>query len=706
MRNAGRPTEPPTDPFAAVPLPSHPVRPGAAAGSRDPRRPAAERPGPAPNGAPNGTPGAAPTGGPRLPPGVSPDIFGPSGEPAGFGRTAGPAAGGTGLPQAASPPQPWRMAAPPPEQPIPPRPPQGGPGDPSPAGPPGREERAPRGRSRRLLLVTVLLLVLAALAYAVPAVAMSGKILSGTRVRGVDIGGLTATEAADRLRERLAERAGEPMVLTAFGKRHELDPEKAGLELDVVATIDQAPSDFPTPGEVWRALTGTTELDPRHSVDSERLDAAVAALAEDIDREVVEGAVRFKGVEPVTVKPRDGRELEKAAAAAAIQKAYLGPAGPVELPVTVIKPKVTAAVVAKTAASAGKALSGPITLKAGARQAVLPVETVAAHLSFEPGDSGGMRPVFDARKAVATVEKDLVDQAQAPREPTFRIVGGKPELVPGRKGRGVDDKKLAAAVAELVSEGGSRTIPVSLTTVRPRTSEAELRKLGIKEKISEFTTPFECCPPRVTNIRTIAKLLDGHLVKPGETFSLNGVVGERDTARGFVEAPMIAGGRLVPSVGGGISQFVTTMYNAVFFGGLQDVQHMAHEFYISRYPAGRESTVSWPAPDFRWKNDSPYGVLVKTSTTSTSVTVAFWSTKRYEIESISSERYNVTPFERKTDSGPDCIPMVGQQGFTIDVTRVFKKDGKEVKRETEKTVYKPETDLKCVASTEAPTEGD
>ncbi|WP_189240620.1 VanW family protein [Planomonospora parontospora] len=598
------------------------------------------------------------------------------------------------------------MAAPPPEHPIPPRPPQGGPGDPSPAGPPGRQERAQRGRSRRLLLVTVLLLVLAALAYAVPAVAMSGKILPGTRVRGVDIGGLTATEAADRLRERLAERAGEPMVLTAFGKRHELDPEKAGLELDVVATIDQAPSDFPTPGEVWRALTGTTELDPRHSVDSERLDAAVAALAEDIDREVVEGAVRFKGVEPVTVKPRDGRELEKAAAAAAIQKAYLGPARPVELPVTVIKPKVTAAVVAKTAASAGKALAGPITLKAGARQAVLPVETVAAHLSFEPGDSGGMRPVFDARKAVATVEKNLVDQAQAPREPTFRIVGGKPELVPGRKGRGVDDKKLAAAVAELVSEGGSRTIPVSLTTVRPRTSEAELRGLGIKEKISEFTTPFECCPPRVTNIRTIAKLLDGHLVKPGETFSLNGVVGERDTARGFVEAPMIAGGRLVPSVGGGISQFVTTMYNAVFFGGLQDVQHMAHEFYISRYPAGRESTVSWPAPDFRWKNDSPYGVLVKTSTTNTSVTVAFWSTKRYEIESVSSERYNITPFERKTDSGPDCIPMVGQQGFTIDVTRIFKKDGKEVKRETEKTVYKPETDLKCVASTEAPTEGD
>jgi len=126
---------------------------------------------------------------------------------------------------------------------------------------------------------------------------------------------------------------------------------------------------------------------------------------------------------------------------------------------------------------------------------------------------------------------------------------------------------------------------------------------------------------------------------------------------------------------------------------------MAHEFYISRYPAGRESTVSWPAPDFRWKNDSKYGVLVKTSYTDKGVTVAFWSTKRYDIESISSERYDITPFKSATDSGPTCIPMAGQQGFTIDVTRVFKQDGKEVKRETKKTVYKPETDLKCVPST-------
>ncbi|MDP9865483.1 MULTISPECIES: VanW family protein [Streptosporangium] len=694
MRNAGASIDPPTDPFAAVPLPSRPVRPGA----RDPGQP----------------PGERPKGGSRLPPGVSPDIFGPSGGdrpggPSGFGRPPGPGTGPAGLPPAAAPPQPWQMATPP-ERPLPQRspreePPPGGDGEARQPDSPRYEDPPRRRRGRRIAVAVTLLLLLAGLAYAVPAVVMSGKMLPGTRVHGVDIGGLTATEAADKLRDRLPGEAGEQMILRAAGRKYSIDPGKAGLEFDVVATIDQVSSGFPTPMEVWRALTGTTELSPKVSVDPERMQSTVTALAKKIDLKVREGAVTFEGVKPVAVTPRDGRELEREAAARAIGKAFLGPAGEVELPVSVIKPRVTAEVVKETAADADKALSGPLTLTHAGRRAQLPVETLAAHLSFEPDNSGGMRPVFDATNAVATVEGKLVDPALAPREPTFRIVGARPELVPGRSGKGIDDGRLAEDVARLVAEGGSRTVPVTLTTVQPRISEAEARKLGIKEKVSEFTTPYDCCLPRVTNIRTIAKLLDGYLVKPGETFSLNGVIGQRDTARGFVPAPMIQGGRLVDSVGGGISQFVTTMYNAVFFGGFEDVQHVAHEFYISRYPAGRESTVSWPAPDFRWKNDSKYGVLVKTSYTDTGVTVAFWSTKRYDIESISSERYDLTPFKSATDSGPGCIPMAGQQGFTIDVTRIFKQDGKEVKRETEKTVYKPETDLKCVPAA-TPTQDD
>ncbi|MEU1731052.1 VanW family protein [Streptosporangium sp. NPDC020145] len=694
MRN-GASTDPPTDPFAAVPLPSHPVPPGA----RDPAQP----------------PGNRPKGRSKLPPGVSPDIFGPTGSPGLLGPTGSPgprgaggqqgpmnpgapgSPGSPGLPPPAPKPEPWRMATP--QDKAAPSRQESAPGD---AGPPRggspRTEGTPARRGGRgLLLTLLLLLVLGCLAYGIPAIVMAGKMLPGTNVRGVDIGGLTATEAAERLRDKLAAPATSAMTLRAAGKEYTLDPEEAGLEFDVVATIDQAPSDFPSPGEVWRALTGTNDLNPKISVDPELMKNAVKGLARRIDLKVRDGEVTFKGTRPVAVAPRDGRKLEQEAAADAIAKAFLGSPGAVDLPVSVIKPKATPEAVEQAKTAATKALSGPVTLVRGDKQVRMTVETLAAHLSYEPGPEGEMRPVFDAKGAVADLENGLVDPGLAPREPTFEIVGDKPKLVPGHKGQGVDTGKLADDMAAMLAKGGERSVQVTLTTVEPRLSEAQARALGIKEKISEFTTPYVCCPPRVTNIRTLAKIMDGYIVKPGETFSLNGVIGERDTARGFVPAPMIQGGRLIDSVGGGISQFVTTMYNAVFFGGLEDVQHVPHEFYISRYPAGRESTVSWPEPDFRWRNDSKYGVLVKTSYTASGVTVAFWSTKRYDIESISSERYNLTPFKSVTESGPGCIPMEGQQGFTIDVWRIFKQDGEEIKRVKQTTVYRPELNLKCVA---------
>jgi hypothetical protein len=101
----------------------------------------------------------------------------------------------------------------------------------------------------------------------------------------------------------------------------------------------------------------------------------------------------------------------------------------------------------------------------------------------------------------------------------------------------------------------------------------------------------------VTNIQRGAEIIDGTIVGPGERFSLNDVLGRRTIERGFVEAPQIYAGRLEDAVGGGVSQIATTTYNAAFFAGVQIVTHQPHEFYISRYPMGREATVSWGGPE-------------------------------------------------------------------------------------------------------------
>lgn len=144
--------------------------------------------------------------------------------------------------------------------------------------------------------------------------------------------------------------------------------------------------------------------------------------------------------------------------------------------------------------------------------------------------------------------------------------------------------------------------------------------------IGTFTTRHDCCKNRVYNIHLIADAVDGAVVAAGETWSLNGYVGQRTTAKGYRAAGAIVGGVLVccdhpDNIGGGTSQFATTLYNAIFFAGLEDVRHKPHSIYFSRYPLGHEATLGWTWPDVVFRNDTPYPLTIETSYTSTRVTV-------------------------------------------------------------------------------------
>lgn len=544
-----------------------------------------------------------------------------------------------------------------------------------------------------MLIVTAAVVLVAVLGYAVPAIALSGKVPPSTRVDGVDIGGLAPENARSHLDRQLAQRVRRPMTLVAGGKRVQLSPAELGLDFDARATVEAAMAGAATPAGIVRSLFGSRQLPPRVIVDEQRLAAGLAGLAKSVDTKPVQGGVRYQGLEPRAVLPKPGRALDRDAAAQAVRAAFAAGRDSVELKLQVTPPALTAAQVKEVATSTARtAVASPLTLASGGKQASVSREQLAAGLRFVADGKGGLRPSYDAGKIAADMAKSLL--ITPPKDASFTIVKGKPKVVPSKTGHGADIKALGPAIAGAVA-AGSRRVDLPATARQPRVTTAEAAELGVKEQVSSFTTQYPCCAPRVTNIHTIADIVDGYVVQPGETFSLNDVVGKRDKARGFVEAPMILNNRFVNDVGGGVSQFATTMFNAVFFGGFQDVQHRAHQYYITRYPAGRESTVSYPQPDFRWRNDSRYGVLIKTSYTSTSVTVQFWSTKRYEIESQSSERYNVKPVETITEKGEDCIPMGGSEGFAIDVWRIFKKDGKVVRKQRFHTVYDPEPRLTC-----------
>ena len=317
--------------------------------------------------------------------------------------------------------------------------------------------------------------------------------------------------------------------------------------------------------------------------------------------------------------------------------------------------------------------------------------------------NGELVPTVDAERLTDLVRGATSGKGK-PVDATVKLVKGKPRVVPSKPGVTFDPDDVTTTFLDLVAmPEGERKLKVEATVDEADFTTREARDLGIREKVSEFTTYFPYAEYRNINIGRAAELVDGTVLKPGETFSLNGVVGERTVENGFTTGFVISGGIFKEDLGGGVSQMATTTFNAMFFAGLKDVEHKPHSFYIDRYPVGREATVAWPSVDLRFQNDTEHGILIhswvtpSTPSSQGSVTVQMYSTKVWDISSSNSERYAyVGPGTRTLDT-PDCYPNTGFSGFQVDVTRTFRKHGESAVDHTEKfhTSYTPADTVIC-----------
>ena len=266
-------------------------------------------------------------------------------------------------------------------------------------------------------------------------------------------------------------------------------------------------------------------------------------------------------------------------------------------------------------------------------------------------DGSILVPVFDEPKVQRQLERILAEFADEGEDPTFSIVDGEVDV-----GRDPPTRCCSPGIADLVfeavSSGRVRTLALPLVEVEDAKTQAA--RLGISEMISEFTTFHNCCESRVENIHRIADIVRGVVIHPGETFSVNGFVGERTTEKGFVPAGTIQFGRFEDAVGGGISQFATTMFNAAFFAGLQFEEYQSHSLYIDRYPYGREATLSYPHPDLVVTNDTPFGVLLWPTYTGSSITMQMWSTRYWDVEQTGQNSFPraSAPGWRRSGAGP------------------------------------------------------
>lgn len=568
-----------------------------------------------------------------------------------------------------------------------------------------RAARRDRTPQQRLLLVVVVVVLLGA--YLLLAVASTGRVTRKTTVGGVDIGGLSADAAVDRLERDLAPRLDRPVTVRLAGSTLDLVPSRSGLRLDAAETVASVSGRSLRPDRLWHALTGGEAIEPVVALDPARFGEATAALADKAHLEPRDGSLTFAHGKAVAHAASEGSSLDPALAGSSLASVLaadgLRTADPVDLPLAATRADIDGDDVAAALRDFGDvAMSAPLTLRAGSKTLQVTPARFSAALSMRPVN-GHLQPVLDEDRLRAAVGADLAALESRPRKASFRIVGGKPEVVAARAGGVADSRARFEGVLDALVHpaGPGRVATARLAAVQPSFTTAAARSLGITEKVSTYTTYYPHAAYRNINIGRAAELLDGTLVRPGAVFSLNKTLGERTAARGFVKGIVITGGRYRESLGGGVSQVSTTTYNAAFFAGLQDVEHRAHGFSIDRYPVGREATLDWGTLDLKFRNNTPTGLFitasVRRSTTGTdgAITVTMWGTRYWTVKSTSSHRYNVRRGENITDSGSDCVPQAGNDGFDIDITRRIYRASKLVHTETYTTHYNAENVVTC-----------
>ena len=539
-------------------------------------------------------------------------------------------------------------------------------------------------------------------------------IASGTTVSGVDVSGLSPKEARDRVGKGIGDQLAQPVTLTVGQGSSELVPAKSGISVDTDASVKKLT------GFTLNPLTLAQRLGGQHTdavirVDSTALRGALEDRVDEMANGAVSATVTLDGTKPVTTPASNGIGLDVEASLKQIggtwplgKKTLAMAEGTATPAITdeeastfvdgTLTPLLSSGLTVNTA-GAGAQSKNP-----GAAAAFSPQDT--AEMLKISSEGGTLSATFDPT-ALRDAIVARVGQVETPAQnATWKIdgsatgaPGARPQYVPAAQGKTIDTAALSASLLKAgtsATDVAGRTVNLPMVVSEP-TVKTPQNEWGISEAIGEFATPYNAGDaPRTQNLTRGAELVNGTVVKPGEVFSLEKTLGEVDYEHGFADAGVISNGQHVDSLGGGLSQVATTVFNAGFEAGMDDTEHHAHQYYFDRYPAGREATLWTGKLDVKFTNSTSHAVLVQAWLDGEQIHVRMWSTKYYDVSITSSDRFNFRPVSTERKSGPGCEPYSGgNPGFDITVTRTRKHDGKALPDDVLTTQYAADNDIVC-----------
>ena len=536
------------------------------------------------------------------------------------------------------------------------------------------------------------------------------RVGDGVAVAGLQLQGQTVAAARETLARdlvpcvsalQLQSDAGEPLTLTLA---------QLGMSVDVPATARAALARgrhrLPLGLDVWLP-GGGGDVVPVVRVNAAAYQQGLEAVRAAVDVPARDARLDISASgDGVTVVPsRDGATTDAVALARAIEqsvvrgKAYAGP-----VPMTAVPPRVSTADAEARAGVAAMYLARPVTLRYRERTVVLSPGEMAGMLSVNTGADAEIYPLTFRNERAAARLHELFSWAETP--PVNALIEVYPEggitVTPSKIGEVLDMKVLLEDLDDAALGGGLRSVFVALKPAMPELTSDDVETMGLAALGAQFVTYFDQRnTTRAGNIALAAKLVDGSVIEPGQTFSLNAAMGPRTTNRGFDYAPVIAAdGVLRQGVGGGICQYATTLFNAVLLAGLPIVEREAHSLYISHYPIGRDATVAWGAIDFKFRNDAAKALLIRSWVQGDHLTVAIVGRTGREVTFKTGPFYEIRkPAHGKSDPrviydadlGPGVVRWErGIDGHSVKVERTVR-DAKGVVlfRDTFASHYEP-----------------
>jgi len=543
---------------------------------------------------------------------------------------------------------------------------------------------------RRAILLLAAAVVAAGVVLGLVFAGSPTKIAGGVRIDGIDVGGLEAKDARALLEGRAGALAGRPIVFVAAGHRFPVRPNELGVESDWKAAVDAAQRQ----GDGFGPLRGFKRLDvdffgadvtPPTTVLNGSLQYELNQIAKTVDRLPVDAAVVRRGLAIVVEPARTGLRIDRAAAAQLIVEELSSldrTSAPVPLPLRTIQPHVRVRALTAVAAQARLALSAPVQLQLGPTRWLVRPKRLAQLLELP---SGGHTALRIGGPAADSWLKQLGSRVEAPpHDATWAVSGPHVRLVPAKPGLQLDVVASVQAVLRAALRHRVRVAQLVVEEEPAKLTTAQAEKMGINALVSDYTTIYGGIPNRIHNVELVAHLVDDKLIAPGETFSFNKTTGDRNAAKGFLEAPVIVNGEVTTGLGGGVCQVSTTVFNAAFEAGLQITDRTNHALYISHYPQGRDATVDYPDVDLKFVNDTDHWLLLRTFVNPSSLTVSLYGTPTGR-KVVSTTSPLVTrgkaPIKKTIDPtlkpGEKVIDDPGEPALSTSVTRdVYAADGK------------------------------